>query len=81
MNKTRHLFATAYDVGGYQWGILGGYMQQPISIAPLLWNNQTARTLDTTITHGKGRQGIIIRTRRAGRWIPAIKSVLRRGLK
>ncbi|WP_175415640.1 hypothetical protein [Serratia fonticola] len=56
-------------------------MKQPISIAPLLWNNQTARTLDTTITHGKGRKGIIIRTCRAGRWIPAIKSVLRRVFK
>ena len=56
-------------------------MQQPISIAPLLWNHQAARSIDITITHGKGRQGIIIRTRRAGRWIPAIKSVLRRGFK
>lgn len=56
-------------------------MQKPISIAPLLWNNQTARTIDTKITHGKGRQGIIIRTRRAGRWIPALKSVLRREFK
>ena len=56
-------------------------MQQPVSIAPLLWNNQPARTLDTTITHGKGRQGIIIRTRPAGRWLPVIKSVFRRGFK
>jgi transcription termination factor Rho len=56
-------------------------MQQPISIAPLLWNNQTTRSLDITITHGKGRKGIIIRTRRAGRWIPAFKSVLRRRFK
>lgn len=56
-------------------------MQQPISIAPFLWNNQTARKLDTTITHGKGRQGIIICTRRADRWIPAFKSVLRRRFK
>lgn len=56
-------------------------MQQPISIAPFLWNNQTARKLDTTITHGEGRQGIIIRTRRAGRWIPVFKSVLRRRFK
>lgn len=56
-------------------------MQQPISIAPLLWNHQAASSLDTTITHGKGRKGIIIRTCRAGRWIPAIKSVLRRRFK
>ncbi|WP_447877685.1 hypothetical protein [Serratia fonticola] len=56
-------------------------MQQPISIAPLLWNNQTARALDITITHGKGRKGIIIRTRRAGRWFPAVNSILRRGFK
>ncbi|WP_170138752.1 hypothetical protein [Edaphovirga cremea] len=56
-------------------------MQQPVSIAPLLWNNQPIRTLDTTITHGKGRQGIIIRTRRAGHWLSAIKSVFSRGFR
>jgi hypothetical protein len=56
-------------------------MQQPISIAPLLWNHQAARSLDTTITHGKGRKGIIIRTRRAGRWFPSVNSILRRGFK
>ncbi|WP_197062186.1 MULTISPECIES: hypothetical protein [unclassified Serratia (in: enterobacteria)] len=56
-------------------------MQQPISIAPLLWNHQTVHKLDITITHGKGRKGIIIRTRRASRWFPAIKSVLQRGIK
>ncbi|MCO7508971.1 hypothetical protein NJH77_06855 [Serratia fonticola] len=56
-------------------------MQQPISIAPLLWNHQAARSLDTTITHGKGRKGIIIRTRRAGSWFPSVNSILRRGFK
>ncbi|AJI95330.1 hypothetical protein BD65_1893 [Yersinia ruckeri] len=47
-------------------------MQQPISIAPLLCNHQAARCLDTRITHGKGRKGIIIRRRRAN-IIEAIK--------
>nr|WP_080737058.1 hypothetical protein [Hafnia alvei] len=42
-------------------------MKQPISIAPLLWNHQTARSLDTHITHGKGRKGIIIRCRSLGK--------------
>lgn len=56
-------------------------MQQPISIASLLWNHQTAHKLDITVTHGKGRKGIIIRTRRAGRWISAAKSVFQRGFK
>lgn len=42
-------------------------MQQTVSIAPLLWNHQTARQLDKTITHGKGRQGIIIRARKNGK--------------
>ncbi len=52
-------------------------MQQPISIAPMLWNHQTGRALDITITHGKGRKGIVIRTRRATRWISSIKSTMR----
>ncbi|EJD6708525.1 MULTISPECIES: hypothetical protein [Serratia] len=52
-------------------------MQQPISIAPLLWNHQTGRKLDITITHGKGRRGIVIRTRPASRWISSIKSAMR----
>lgn len=42
-------------------------MQHPISIAPLLWNHQIARALDTHITHGKGRKGIIIRGRSLGK--------------
>lgn len=52
-------------------------MKQPISIAPMLWNHQTGRVFDVTITHGKGRKGIVIRTRRASRWISSINSVLR----
>ncbi|VEI68099.1 Uncharacterised protein [Serratia quinivorans] len=52
-------------------------MQQPISIVPLLWNHQTAHKIDITITHGKGRKGIIIRTRPASRWISSIKSAMR----
>lgn len=51
-------------------------MQQPISIAPLLWNHQTAYKIDIIITHGKGRKGIIIRTRPASRWISSIKSAM-----
>jgi hypothetical protein len=43
----------------------------------MLWNHQTGRVLDITITHGKGRKGIVIRTRRATRWISSIKSALR----
>lgn len=50
---------------------------QPISIASLLWNHQTGRQLDITITHGKGRKGIVIRTRPASRWISSIKSAMR----
>lgn len=42
-------------------------MKQPISIALLLWNHQTAHSLDTHITHGKGRKGIIIRGRSLGK--------------
>lgn len=38
-------------------------MQTPISIAPLLWYHQTEQHPNFTITHGKGRKGIIIRTR------------------
>ncbi len=55
----------------------GRNMQQPISIAPLLWNHQTGRKLDITITHGKGRRGIVIRTRPTSRWISSIKSAMR----
>lgn len=40
-------------------------MQQPISIAPFLWYPQEEQRPDFTITHGKGRKGIIIRTRPA----------------
>jgi hypothetical protein len=43
----------------------------------MLWNHQTGRVFDVTITHGKGRKGIVIRTRRATRWISSIKSALR----
>nr|WP_261098822.1 hypothetical protein [Serratia quinivorans] len=51
--------------------------QRPISIAPMLWNHQTGHALDITITHGKGRKGIVIRTRRTSRWISSINLVLR----
>lgn len=49
-------------------------MQQPVSIAPLLWCHQAASKPDFTITHGKGRKGIIIRTRRPARWAQVLKA-------
>lgn len=55
-------------------------IKQPISIAPLLWNNQSQRVLDSKITHGKGRKGVIIRTRRQSR-LSRIKSAFSRGQK
>jgi len=51
-----------------------------ISIAPLLWNNQSQRVLDSKITHGKGRKGVIIRTRRQSR-LSCIKNAFSRGQK
>ncbi|MFE8048619.1 hypothetical protein [Brenneria goodwinii] len=50
-------------------------MQTPISIAPFLWYHQTEKKADFTITHGKGRQGIIIRTRPMGRIERAIRTI------
>ncbi|MBN3083265.1 hypothetical protein H4F49_21855 [Pectobacterium polaris] len=55
-------------------------MQAPISIAPFLWWHQTETKPDFTITKGKGRQGIIIRTRPVSvtqRVIRSIKLALR----
>jgi hypothetical protein len=78
MAKTRHLFATVYP-----WAVTNRKeetMQAPISIAPFLWWHQTETKPDFTITKGKGRQGIIIRTRSANyaqRVIRSIKSVIR----
>lgn len=54
-------------------------MEKTISIAPFLWWHQTETKPDFTITKGKGRQGIIIRTRSANyaqRAIRSIKSVI-----
>lgn len=53
-------------------------MQQPISITQFLFNHQTVRKLDTRITHGKGRKGVIIRSHRISR-LSCIKSVFARG--
>lgn len=36
-------------------------MTEPRCIAQLLHNHQATRPIDFTITHGKGRQGVIIR--------------------
>ncbi len=55
-------------------------MEKTISIAPFLWWHQTDTKPDFTITQGKGRQGIIIRTRQSNvgqRVICSIKSVIR----
>lgn len=38
-------------------------MRQSISIAPLLWNHQVSSIRNNEITHGKGRKGVIIRSR------------------
>ncbi|MCX1997390.1 hypothetical protein JDV69_19320 [Escherichia coli] len=38
-------------------------MQEPRCIAQLL-RNESPRAIDFTITHGKGRKGIIIRTKK-----------------
>lgn len=55
-------------------------IKQPISIAPLLWNNQCQHVLDSKITHGKGRKGVIIRTRRKSR-LPCLKNAFSWGSK
>lgn len=55
-------------------------MQNPISLAPLLWNHQTARPMNNSITHGKGRKGIIIYSRRSMRAV-AVKRFLSWGKK
>ncbi|MCW2479158.1 hypothetical protein [Candidatus Symbiopectobacterium sp. NZEC135] len=55
-------------------------MEKPISIAPFLWYQQEQQRPDFTITHGKGRKGIIIRTRPVSltnRVASFIKSALR----
>lgn len=39
-------------------------MSEPRCIAQLLHNHQATRPMDFTITHGKGRQGVIIRQAR-----------------
>ncbi|MCA6972141.1 hypothetical protein LF935_21105 [Pectobacterium carotovorum] len=55
-------------------------MEKTISIAPFLWWHQMETKPDFTITKGKGRQGIIIRTRPMGvtqKVIRSIKLVIR----
>lgn len=42
-------------------------MNEPSCIAQLLRNQQGANNIDFTITHGRGRKGIIIRTRKISR--------------
>lgn len=39
-------------------------MTEPRCIAQLLHNHQATRPMDFTITHGKGRKGVIIRQAR-----------------
>ncbi|EOA4653409.1 hypothetical protein PSC86_004844, partial [Escherichia coli] len=43
--------------------VSGGVMPEPRCIAQLL-RNESPRAIDFTITHGKGRKGIIIRTKK-----------------
>lgn len=42
-------------------------MQEPRCIAQLLRNQQGSNQIDFTITHGRGRKGVIIRTRKISR--------------
>lgn len=44
-------------------------MQNPISIAPLLWRQQGHNAARVEIKHGKGKPGIIIRPD-GRRWAP-----------
>ncbi|UEQ10141.1 MULTISPECIES: hypothetical protein [Pectobacterium] len=50
-------------------------MEKTISIAPFLWWHQTETKPDFTITKGKGRQGIIIRTRPVSCSVQVIRSI------
>jgi hypothetical protein len=59
---------------------MDGFMKTPISIAQMLWNHQVSRPMNASITHGKGRKGIIIRQRPVGR-IAALKMFLSWGQK
>lgn len=42
-------------------------MTEPRCIAQLLRNQQDANHIDFTITHGRGRKSVIIRTRKISR--------------
>lgn len=57
-------------------------MNEPRCIAQLLHNNQATRPIDFTITHGKGRQGVVIRQpRRYGKVIRTCLKAVRRIIK
>lgn len=51
-------------------------MQEPRCIAQLL-RNESPRALDFTITHGRGRRGIIIRTRKPGILAVVVKRIIK----
>ncbi|MHA0962622.1 hypothetical protein [Enterobacter cancerogenus] len=51
-------------------------MQEPRCIAQLL-RNESPRALDFTITHGRGRRGIIIRTRKPGILAVVVKRIMK----
>ncbi|KTQ62199.1 hypothetical protein NS29R_01380 [Enterobacter hormaechei subsp. xiangfangensis] len=51
-------------------------MQEPRCIAQLL-RNESPRALDFTITHGRGRKGIIIRTRKPGILAAVVKRIMK----
>lgn len=50
-------------------------MQEPRCIAQLLRNQQGTNHIDFTITHGRGRKGIIIRPRKNGRLFDFLQSL------
>ncbi|HEX4500261.1 MAG TPA: hypothetical protein VH187_03690 [Scandinavium sp.] len=50
-------------------------MKEPRCIAQLLRNQQNLAPINFTITHGRGRKGIIIRTRKLGVISTALASI------
>lgn len=51
-------------------------MQEPSCIAQLL-RNESPIPINFTITHGRGRKGIIIRTRRPGIMVVVVKRIMK----
>lgn len=55
-------------------------LSEPRCIAQLL-RNESPNPVNFTITHGRGRKGIIIRTRKPGIFATAKQAIKSRGLK